>query len=127
MSPYKERLRVRLDKVLTGIFDRLENIDSIDERKSREILIRLLQASCAVTHATAIVEGRKAFARLPVNWVTKHLPTIVDQALDLNDDWEFRRLLELLALSNPILLKVFVLKSLKSANPDIVEAGNDFQ
>lgn len=49
-----------------------------------------------------------------------------DKILDLNDDWDYRRLLELLRdLDDMPLLKRFVVRGLEHTNADIAEAAED--
>ena len=42
------------------------------------------------------------------------------------DEWEYRRLLELYWLLDKKLVKRFALQGLKSENPDVVEAAEEF-
>jgi hypothetical protein len=62
---------------------------------------------------------------MPRHWVLEHMASVASAALDLSDDWEYRRLLELFDLLDPELLRRFVLPGLSSADPDVRKAAED--
>lgn len=85
-----------------------------------------LQLACQAQNASRIVAGRTAVLALPRQWVLGHLEEAAFDCLDLSDDWEYRRLLELTDLLSPQLVQKFVLLGTESENEDIREAANDY-
>ncbi len=56
----------------------------------------------------------------------EHIESIAIESLNLTDDWEYRRLLELAEGLSPELLQLFVGMGRESENPEIREAAEDF-
>jgi hypothetical protein len=86
-----------------------------------------VQLACQPSYVPRIVQGREHVMGMPRAWVLEHITCIADQALDLNDEWEYRRLLELLDSLEPGLAQRFVLHGLSSPHPEIREAAGDFR
>jgi hypothetical protein len=64
---------------------------------------------------------------MPREWVVEHLEMVACDVLDLGDYWEYRRLLELAQLIDGGILARLVAFGLKSSDPDITDAANDFR
>jgi hypothetical protein len=92
------------------------------------VLRSALQSACQPTDDLQIVEGRKKVLLLPRRWVLRHVEAAASACLDLDDDWEYRRLLELVTLlgRGNLLLTKLVERGLKHSNVHIVEASMDF-
>jgi hypothetical protein len=86
-----------------------------------------VQLACQPTHMGPIERGRLQVLQMPRAWVRMHIHTVATDALDLNDYWEYRRLLELLAMLDPDLIAPLVEQGLHSADPDVREAAEDFR
>ena len=115
-----------INKIIPDAFEHLEQIASFEQEKASQIVSRILEHCCDATHTTIILIGRNAFKRLPPEWVTTNLPAIIAQSSHLDDDWNYRRLLELLKESNSALSNVYIKKGLGSNNPEIDEAAREF-
>ena len=64
--------------------------------------------------------------QFPVEWVSPKIKQTVFHFIDITDDWDFRRLLELCDLISIDLLKWAITLGADSTNPDIIEAVDDF-
>jgi hypothetical protein len=71
--------------------------------------------------------GRASISRIPYDWLNSELPQAVDESLDLDDEWEYRRLLELLAESAPQLMQTYIDLGLRSSNTEIQDAAAEFK
>lgn len=74
-----------------------------------------------------ITIARNCLEQFPVDWVSPKIKQTVFRYIDINDDWDYRRLLELCELISLDLLEWAIELNEKSTNPDIVEAVNDFK
>ena len=82
--------------------------------------------ACCATAVRVIEQGRLQILMMPKDWVGCHILDAATESLDPNDDWSFRRLLELLAMVCPGLIAAVVKDGLASLNPEIREAAVDF-
>src|SRR6516162_3035092 len=94
---------------------------------SRDAFRSVLQLACQPQNVGRIMAGRKQVLALPRAWVLERIEQVAAEALDLSDDWEYRRLLELAALLDPGLVQRFVRLGLGGGNPHVREAAQDFQ
>lgn len=86
-----------------------------------------LGKACDASNAPIITEGRKEILSMPKDFVIQNVHKIAEKILDLNDEWHFRRLLELYSELNDTLLYNLIEIGLKNPNIEIVEAANDFK
>lgn len=86
-----------------------------------------VQQACCPQNAGRIVEGRQQVLAMPRPWVLECIGLIAEEALDLTDYWEYRRLLELLALLDSGLLQRFVARGLTSTDAEVRETAEDFR
>jgi hypothetical protein len=119
-------LRERINEVRPGAFDRLEEIASFEKDEAVRILSVILRFSCDAQNIGTITAGRSAFKRLPAEWLRTNLRANVDQAINLEDSWAFRRLLEILEETNSSLLDAYINRGLESKDPEVKEAAKDF-
>jgi hypothetical protein len=90
-------------------------------------LINSLELSCQCSYSPNIEKGRNNILKLPRQYVLKNIEQIACKVLNIDDEWEFRRFLELLLLLGDVpLIKKNIEIGLKSRNTEIVETSNDF-
>jgi hypothetical protein len=123
---HEEFLRERIEAVLPGAYDQLESLQALEDQVAQKIAVIIVE-SCQGQHVGGITAGRKAFKRLPSRWVEVHLQELVPQAIDLADEWEYRRLLEKLEEAKSSLVPYYVELGTRSTNPEIQEAAEDYR
>src|SRR4051812_24923846 len=96
-SPYEDILRRQVDAVAPQAFEQLERLDVLPYDTSCRVVSVILGFACEAQNHAAIRAGRDAFHRIPRNLLTTCLEEVVANTLDLADEWEYRRLLELLS------------------------------
>lgn len=70
--------------------------------------------------------GRQLIQSLPTEWTLAWIQTIASESLELDDEWEFRRLLELYEGLDERLFQNLISMGLRSENSEIKEASQDF-
>ena len=85
-----------------------------------------LQFACQASGTRAIERGRSMVLRLPRSWVVENVEQVAASCLDLDDEWEYRRLLDLYDKLAPTLVEQLVRFGLSHPNPEIVEAAEDW-
>jgi hypothetical protein len=86
-----------------------------------------IQLACQSQNAGRIVKGRQRVLAFPRAWVLEQIEQRAIQSLDLSDEWEYRRLLELAEMLDADLVQRFVAIGVDSKDPDVREAAEDFR
>ncbi len=126
ISPYDNRVIEWLSAIQPDLWNHLALVPTLPEETAFQILRYFVKLACEPTNIRPITIGREAVLELPRIWVLKNIERIALENLDLEDDWEFRRLAELYSMLNKELVQKHVLSGLKSSNPEIREAAKDF-
>lgn len=91
-----------------------------------ELRDKLLTA-CQSSYAPNIIRARDEILSLPREYVLNNISTIATESLNLADEWEFRRLLELYQLLDNELLQGLINIGIASGNEELKEAACDFK
>lgn len=118
VSILKTKLRSSDAKIATVILEYL----SIGELQ--ELLEELIMLA-TYTH-WAVQRARTAIQRLPLDWVLARIEATSEPILANGTYDEYRRLLELYRLLDPVLTKRLAERAVAHSDPDIQEAGHDF-
>ena len=105
----------------------ISEIMALSEKTAAEVIGKLIFWACNPTNIMPITIARNCLEQFPVDWVSPKIKQTVFRYIDINDDWDYRRLLELCELISLDLLEWAIELNEKSTNPDIVEAVNDFK
>lgn len=126
---YKDRFRRRLDAIQAGAWGQLEQITVFPPEAARGILGEILETGCLSQNAANICLAREALTRLPGEWLRENLPGAVNDCLFRKpgwEEWEFRRLAEMLEKPFPELLAWWIDCAHQRNDPEIEEAINDY-
>lgn len=123
----EEKLRAELFEVDGFQMDEISNISTYEDCISERILYILLQWACYGQNETGILFGREQIAKIPMQWLEKHLMTVVKNDFEYTDDWNYRRLLELVSKQVPELMEDVLLINSDTNNPDLLEVIEDFR
>jgi hypothetical protein len=85
-----------------------------------------VQLACQPTYVPRIVAGRQSVLAMPRDWVLENIERVAEEVLDLSDEWEYRRLLELADLIDAGLVHRLAALGLRSDDSDVREAAEDF-
>jgi len=126
ISPYAEQIQEQLNSLYPGVYERISAISALPLSVGLSILVTLLELACQGQHTGMIVLARQRIAKIPSEWLLQQLPKAISESLSLEDEWEYRRLLELLRDVAPQLLTGYIEQGLESEDADIREAAEDF-
>ena len=85
-----------------------------------------LELACQAQRIDNIEAGRQGILSLSRPWVLKHIEQVAEPLVQLNEEWEYRRLLEVYMSLDPNLVQQLVERALKNENREIQEVGQDF-
>ncbi len=127
MNWYEERLRQELYKINGFLIEEICNISTYEEQVSEKVLFILLQWACYGQNESGILFGWDQIAKIPKKWLQEHLLTVVKNDFEYTDDWNYRRLLELVSKQVPELTEDVLLINSDTYNPDLLEVIEDFR
>lgn len=88
----------------------------------------LVQNACLGQNCAPIEIGRKKIEEISNRqWLIKHFMEAADENIDYSDDWEYRRLVELVVLHVPELKENVLAKGADSENDEIREVVEDYR
>ena len=125
-NSYDFHVKVWLNKIEPEIWKHLERVPLLPEDTANEVLCYFTKLACEPTHIRPITIGRVAISEMPKEWVINHIEGIAKENINLDDDWEYRRLAELFLQLDKKLVQRLVNLGLNSSNPDVQEAAKDF-
>jgi hypothetical protein len=95
-SPQEHTLRNQIETIAPDGYEQLGRIESFEHERAYRIVNIILRFCCTSQHIGGITAGKNAFKALPRRWVSENLRSIAERAIDLDDAWDYRRLLETL-------------------------------
>lgn len=116
----------RLNGIEENLWFNLDRVPQLDPLKGEAVLVLLLKLACHSQNIANIEIGRKGILAIPKEWVLHHIEQLAEPLLQLEDDWEYRRLLEVYELLDDSLKRRLAVRAKNHSNPDIREAGEDF-
>ena len=126
---YEEAFRQRIDSIRPGGWEGLEEIGTFPPEAARALLREILETGCLAQNEANILLGREALARLPGGWLRENLPGAAEDCLFRDpgwEEWEFRRLAEMLEQPFPDLLAWWVGYARRLNDPGVEEAIQDY-
>lgn len=128
MHPYEQQISCEMNQIAgKDIYNNIHDIYSLDSEKTKLIIKLLLEYACCGQNHLPIKIARELLSVLDSKWLMNYICNLAINCLDLNDEWEYLRLLELSELISVELLKWALSLSENSENPDIIEAADDFK
>lgn len=120
----------KIDEIAPGASTKINQIPSLPADLGIEILSIVLSFACQGTNEAVILLARKEFKEIPPEWTIENLDSAVRIGIDMDDEWDYLRLLELLYESRTIYkntLNRYIEIGSRSLNKEIQEAAEDFQ
>ena len=122
---YDIEFRRRMDSFHKNLWANLDLAPSLDDVVANSLIAYLLELSCQCQNIRNITLGRMALWALPGQWLLERIELVAEPLIRLNDDWEYRRLLEVYWRLDKSLVKKLALQGLDNPNPEIREAGQE--
>ena len=121
-----ERIERDVRKIDSFELNNIDRLSEFDNRTGEQVLQVLLEFACYCTYMLYIELGRKYVSFIPKGWLSKHIVDTVKKYFDYTDDWNYRRLLELVSIEIPELLPDLLEINADSKDLDIIECIEDF-
>jgi len=105
--------------------DELHHVDRLVSSSAHRALACALSFACQTQNLANIERGRAGVLAMPRRWVVARIVPVAVSALDIHDEWEFRRFLEVLGLLDAGLAKAFISGVKFGLAEDLREAADD--
>ena len=125
-TPYDLAFRRQLDTYQPDLWQHLELVPQLPPETSAELLSYLLDLACRAQHVRNIELGRTALLALPRAWLLKSIPAVAEPVVQRQDDWEYRRLLEVYWRLDRRLTHGLAERGRASSSPAIREVADEF-
>lgn len=124
---YEMDLIEKVNKASNGIYDNICYIDKYPLPISKKVLGILIQNACVGQNCGPIELGRKKIREvINRDWLIKYFIEVADENINYSDEWEFRRLVELVMLCVPELKERVLAKGANSENEEVREVVEDY-
>jgi hypothetical protein len=112
-----------LERIQPGLSENLELMVDLSPVSAQEAVRYLLSLACEAQNARNISLGREYLAKIPRDWLVERIESWAEFLLTANDEWEFRRLLELYSVLDETLTRRLVERGKASSIEEIREAA----
>lgn len=126
-APYDQQVIDWLDDYEPDLWRCLDHVRNLTESVAVSILAGLLQLACQSQNVRNITLGRQGILELPREWTRARTHEIATKTLDLEQEWEYLRLLEVYHELDHVLCANLIAIGLESDNEEIRESAQDFQ
>ncbi len=125
-SRYIIQLREKLNQISENAYEKIANITELPPSEGLKILRVLLENACLAQNVGVITLAREKIKEIQKEWLINYLSEGVEKSINLEDEWEYRRLLELLIEILPELFNYYINIGLCSDNIEVAEVARDF-
>ena len=125
LSPLENHIKKILDST-----DQVSYQDVFCDKiySDEEDVVKILVGyACQSQTHSYINSARKLLGEVPRKWMKYNFKSVLDNVVSYDDEWEYRRILELIQEIFPELLGWAVNIGLGSKNVEVDEAAKDFQ
>lgn len=123
---YEEIIIEDIEKVQVGSYFNMTSINQCSQEISKQILQKLLEWACQPQNTNAIMIARKKIGEINRYWLESNLIDVATKCIDFSDEWEYRRLLELIVLMTPKLKEEVLELGKMSGNKDIEDVVEEY-
>ena len=127
MHPYEKTIAEKMNGIAgKDIYFDVDKIMSENDDVRTKIIGLLVESACCYTNVLPITIARDCLKQFPKDWVCEKIRQTVFDSINVNDYWDYRRLLELSKIISDDLLKWALSLGKDSDDIDIIEAVEDF-
>ena len=127
ISSYEQWLIYEIGKIDNFSYDNIKLLDSYPLCISRKVLKTLIENACLGQNLAPIELGRKKINEIDKVWLKNNLLEVASSCIDFSDEWEYRRLVELVDLVIPELKQKVLEIGETSDNEEVREAVEDYR
>lgn len=108
-------------------YEDIKVLDKYPLDVSKQVLKILIENSCLGQNYGSIEISRKKINEIDKVWLKQYLIEVASSCIDYSDEWEYRRLVELVVFVMPELKQEILKFGAQSENEEVREVVEDFQ
>jgi hypothetical protein len=124
-SSYGKWYKEQMNAFQEALWEHLEAIPTLEPQVRGAVMHYLLELACQAQNITNISLGRQALLALPRDWLLHNIERSAEFLLEVEDEWEYRRLLEVYQHLDKDLVRRLALRGLNSTERGIQEAAQE--
>ncbi len=126
MNDFEIRLRDIVNRIDGFQYDEIINLNKYPMEISEKVLIVLIEFACLGQNLAPIKLGREKIGEIDKVWLLEHFIEVSKKCINFNDEWEYRRLVEVVVEMIPQLKNDILEIGKNSSNPEIIEVVEDY-
>ncbi len=127
MNQYEEMLMEELQCIHGFKYQDIKHLDEYPYDISRGVLRILIESACLGQNYAPIELARKKISEIDVEWLKENVLEVAKSCIDFEDEWEYRRLMELIIEVIPELKNELFVIGQNSENEEVKEAVEDYR
>lgn len=127
MNEYETWLIEKIQSIENFPYEDIKILDRYPLYVSMQILKVLIENACLGQNYVPIEISRKKIKEIDKTWLDEYFIEVASTCINFSDEWEYRRLVELVVFAIPELKQEVLNIGIKSANKEISEVVEDFQ
>ncbi len=124
---YETWLIEQIQSINNFPYEDIKILDKYPLDVSKQVLKVLIENSCLGQNYGSIDISRKKINEIDKAWLNQYLLEVASMCIDCSDEWEYRRLVELVILLLPELKQEILKLGAESENEEVKEVVEDFQ
>lgn len=124
-GPSGPRYKQQMNAFQEGLWQHLEAVPTLEPQTRDAVMRYLLELACQAQNINNIMLGRNALLSLPRDWLVQTIECYAEFLLELEDEWEYRRLLEVYEQLDDTLVHRLALRGLTSPDSEIQETAHE--
>lgn len=127
INMYETWLMEQIHSITNFPYEDIKILDKYPLDVSKQVLKVLIENSCLGQNYGPIDISRKKINEINKDWLNQFLLEVASTCIDCSDEWEYRRLVELVVLVLPELKQEVLKLGAQSENEEVREVVEDFQ
>ncbi|MCH9647309.1 MAG: hypothetical protein K0U98_03660 [Deltaproteobacteria bacterium] len=123
---YFDRAMARLEAIKPGLSQDLGCSERLSLESARAVVAIAVELACLSQNVANIRIGRFIFRELPARTINEHLRPVVSELVDLEDDYEYTRLLEAIKPVSPANLEHYLRTGRDSSSAEIRDTSKEW-
>lgn len=124
---YETWLSEEIQNIDNFPYEDIKVLDKYPLEVSKQVLKVLIENSCLGQNYGPIEISRKKINEIDKVWLKQYLIEVASTCIDYSDEWEYRRLVELIIFVMPDLKKEILKLGAQSENEEVREVVEDFR
>ena len=124
---YETWLIEEIQRINNFPYEDIKSLDKYPLDISKQVLKVLIEHACQGQNYGPIMLGRKKIDEIDKAWLKQYFIEVASMCIDYSDEWEYRRLMELVVCVIPELKQEVLKLGVQSENEEVREVVEDFQ